>query len=211
MGIRQWISDNGQFDSFLPSINYDLATTYGRIGGVPRLILDHTFTDSTIPDNWQADGVQTSRLTSNLITAERVALTDGSYALKVQRTATIGGAVLRLFVPVPKNKFSPQVRFNIYTESGLTLTTPVYITMSMSSVRGTEGSYGRPVILSGRQVWQTTLSQLSAGDNSVVMQNQLVANNANTKYDHVIIAFNVDRLGISDAIYIKQVDIDKPH
>jgi hypothetical protein len=211
LGIRQWISDNGQFDSFLPSINYDLATTYGRIGGVPRLILDHTFTDSTIPDNWQADGVQTSRLTSNLITAERVALTDGSYALKVQRTATIGGAVLRLFVPVPKNKFSPQVRFNIYTESGLTLTTPVYITMSMSSVRGTEGSYGRPVILSGRQVWQTTLSQLSAGDNSVVMQNQLVANNANTKYDHVIIAFNVDRLGISDAIYIKQVDIDKPH
>ena len=211
LGIKQWISDKGQFDKFLPAINYDSSLASGRIGGVPRLILDNTFTDSTVPDNWQADGVQTSRLTSNLITAERVALADGSYALKVQRTATIGGAVLRLFVPAPKNKFSPQVRFNIYTESGLTLSTPAYITMSMRSVRGTEGSYGRPVVLSGRQVWQTTLSQLTAGDNSVVMQNQLVVNNANTKYDYVIVAFNVDGLGLSDAIYIKQVDIDKPH
>jgi hypothetical protein len=66
-------------------------------------------------------------------------------------------------------------------------------------------------LTAGVRLNTVTLSQLSAGDNSVVMQNQLVANNANTKYDHVIIAFNVDRLGISDAIYIKQVDIDKPH
>jgi hypothetical protein len=210
LGIKQWISDKGQFDKFLPAINYDSSLASGRIGGVSKFVLDPNFKDSKIPDEWYAQGNQSSRLTSNLITAERVQLSDGSYALKVQKKTT-GGAILSLCVPVARNKFNPQVRLNIYTEASLSLSVPIYINASMAGVRGYDGDYGRPFVSSSRQTWQYTLANLNAGDNAILIQSQLAVSNENSKYDHVVVSINVDGMSLSDVIYIKQIEIDKPY
>lgn len=213
MSIEKW--SNIVPDKFMPIINFDNSMASSKISDRCPWLIDQTFKEKLIVDNWFANGERISRLESEKIKLERteIRILEANYpALKITRKNSDNNAIAAIYAKVSNNAFKPSVTFKIRADSNIELKKGIEIKICLLKKSNIIDSHGTPNIDKKTTIWSSRIRKLTTDFVDTTICAQLIKDQICIGYDEVGIFINIDELPfpLVKAIYITDFVINKP-
>lgn len=213
LGVSRW--SNSQMRRFYPKINISTSQVKNLIADKTRLLLDPTFNQSTILDQWYiTGGTKTDAVNSEVMATTIGTTTDASGAtipaLKVTKTGSVNSNI-SLLIPRPKNAFSPTVEILAkFSAAGGTGT--LFATSRLVTPSRTVDSFQIPTsyVLQSTVLYTQNISMTTGNLTTYTLAGNMDFNDDYEKYTHILVTLNYGTAGGSTVLDIASVNVHQP-
>lgn len=214
LGVKRW--SNIQPRKFFPKINIGVSQVRNLISDKTRLLLDPTFSQATVLDQWWIyGGTRTDALTSEVMKGVIGTTTDTSGttipALKFTKTGTVNSTI-NLLIPRERNAFINTVeialKFSAASGTGTLYATTKLVTPSRTFDAAT--LIPTSFVLQSTTLYTQNITMATGDLTTYTLAGSLDFGGDNEKYSHVLLTLNYGAAGNNTVLDIASVNVHQP-